>query len=75
MGRWLKRVRLKHLLTNDIEDVAAMRAVADVLAGHSEFAACIRPMRVAAEECDGELFNIAMDRMYDIADRHRVWIE
>lgn len=77
--RWLSRVQLKHLLTEEETPEAvnaSMRAIAAVLRNSSAFRSVDRTFLREMDECtDAYEGNQLLAAMYDYADEHRIWIE
>jgi len=83
MTQWKKHIKIKHLL-NDKEDLESVRktmeTVADILEKHNEFPRDLIDKLRNIPEGDGvitptDYANKLLDRVYDNADRERVWIE
>jgi len=83
MGKWNHRITLKHLLTRSekVEDIRkSMAAIADVLKGDRWFVAFSTDKFYKIPECDDVILssdyaNKLIDRLYDFADSHRIWID
>jgi len=84
MKKWTSRIKLKELFTED-EDAAAVRAsmaaVADRVETHPEFV-MFRDVAKFRAIPDGDdlvrpvdYANKLLDRLYDYADDHAIWIE
>lgn len=79
MKRWLTRVQLKHLLTEEETPEAvnkSMKAIATVLRQSVAFHSVDRTFLQDMEKCT-DVFeaNMLLAAMYDYADEHRIWIE
>jgi hypothetical protein len=83
MATWNNRVSVKHLLTED-EDYdsvnSSMTAIANVLQESRLFPeSLVAKFRKVPEDDDllspVDYANILLSRMYDHADRNRIWIE
>ena len=59
---------------DEYHGAAAMRDVARVLAQHPEFDLVVGDVQAATDEEDVEAFDRALDRVYDVADRERIWL-
>ena len=77
--RWLTRVQLKHLLTEEETPEAinaSMKAIAAALRKSLAFRSVDRGFLREMEECtDVYEGNQLLAAMYDYADEHRIWIE
>lgn len=83
---WSSRVKIKHLFTDkdDLASVqASMNSIADVVAGSPQFCAFPRNyiQRMRNIPSGDEIVppvdyaNRLLDRIFDFADEHRIWIE
>ena len=79
---WNKKIKIKHLLTEDESHKAiqeSMNKVADVLSSHYEFSMIVKRMKNIPK--GDEYFkpvdyaNSLIESMYNIADEQRIWIE
>lgn len=84
MGKWLSRVKIRHLFTEDETPEAirkSMRQIADVLENSDSFLTFRMKSKFRAiPEGDSvirpvDYANKLLDMMYDYADEHRIWIE
>ncbi len=83
MTNWQARVKVKHLLTKDEDHEstqATMNAIADVLSREVCFAGFSIGGFRSIPECDDvfkpvDYANKLLERMYDFADSHQIWIE
>ncbi len=87
MPRWTSRVKVKHLLEHEDESHEAtqrsMSAIADALAASHAFDYFDRDWLAKMRNIpQGDAFfipadyaNKLLDRMYDFADMHGIWIE
>jgi len=83
MGNWIHRVKIKHLLTKnkDRESIQkAMNSIADVLEVEFCFTGfSIDKFRNIPEGDDVfspiDYANRLLDKLYDYADRKRIWID
>jgi ribosomal protein S12 methylthiotransferase accessory factor YcaO len=85
MANWVAKVKIKHLLTDGEghEEVQAnMNAIADVIEASSAFMLFSRKtlekMRNIPQGNDDfsptDYANKYLDKMYDFADEHRIWL-
>jgi len=80
---WKSGVKIKHLMTKDEDHESvqrSMNAIADVLDKAPSFRRFDTSLFREIPESDGffsavEYANHLIDRMYDFADAHRIWIE
>ena len=79
MRRWLTRVQLRHLITEEETTDAinvSMRAIAAALRKSLAFRSMSRTFLREMDEClEVDEGNELLDAMYDYADEHRIWIE
>ena len=87
MTRWTSKVKIKHLLEHNDESLEAtqrsMNAIADVLEASPAFnyfdRRWLAKMRDIPQGDDlfgpADYANNLLDRMYDFADSHGIWID
>ncbi|MCJ7768757.1 hypothetical protein MUP79_10250 [Candidatus Bathyarchaeota archaeon] len=82
MTNWRKRINIKHLLTKSGKHkdiVKSMNSIADVLEKHFEFKEIAGRLRNIPKGDDvitpADYANKLLERVYDIADNERIWIE
>jgi len=83
MNRWNSKIKIKHLFTEDEDHESvqeSMNAIADVVRNHSAFVLFdTKNFRNIPRGDDvlgpTDYANRLLDRLYDFADEHRIWVK
>jgi len=74
MPNWKKEVNIKALMDEDEELQVVGPKIIALLKEHTEFEDVIQELQDAVDVDEVEDFDAALDGVYDIADRERIWM-